>query len=299
MNVTDFQKTLNRLAGTTGLDAQGAANVWAGTTGLDLLGALNAKAGTTGLELNGVCRRLATTYAGSPELDYNESLDTATSSSFNPITGVGWTAAYWAEGSEFVALGTAADAAVAAIPDEKASFDLAQGTGSAQPLYRTTAGPNSTPAWDAVSADIILKASTPAIAQPFSMVAVAKSDLASGDRVLVCGDSSIGQIYETGDQWSIYAGSAEVKAGTTDTSAHLFVGFFSGASSKLDIDGTQVISGNPGTTGLAGFHIFGGASGSWDGKCSFAACASGDIRNDAGWAGFKTWVTSHYGITIP
>ena len=42
-----LQWQLNRLAGTTGMDAQGAANVWAGTTGLDLIGALNHKAGIT------------------------------------------------------------------------------------------------------------------------------------------------------------------------------------------------------------------------------------------------------------
>jgi len=35
---------LNRLAGTTGLDEQGAANAWAGTTGLATVGALNIKA---------------------------------------------------------------------------------------------------------------------------------------------------------------------------------------------------------------------------------------------------------------
>lgn len=56
-----LQKSMNRVAGTTGLDAQGAANVWAGTTGLDLLGALNVKNGTTGLGLNLVLNNLAGT----------------------------------------------------------------------------------------------------------------------------------------------------------------------------------------------------------------------------------------------
>jgi len=56
--LSDFQKELQRLSGTT-LDAQGAANVWAGTTGLDLLASLNVKAGTTVLGLNAVCQRIA------------------------------------------------------------------------------------------------------------------------------------------------------------------------------------------------------------------------------------------------
>jgi hypothetical protein len=61
--------SLNRLAGTTGLDAQGAANRWAGTVGKDLVGALNTKAGGTRLEYNGVCRLLASQLGGNAELD--------------------------------------------------------------------------------------------------------------------------------------------------------------------------------------------------------------------------------------
>lgn len=49
---------LNRLAGTTGLSATGAANIWAGTNGLSLVGALNAKNGTVGLGIQGVLNDL-------------------------------------------------------------------------------------------------------------------------------------------------------------------------------------------------------------------------------------------------
>lgn len=59
--MSELAAELNRIAGTTNLDAQGAANVWAGTTNRDLVGALNAKAGTTGLELNGVLKLLTGT----------------------------------------------------------------------------------------------------------------------------------------------------------------------------------------------------------------------------------------------
>lgn len=72
-----LQADLNRLAGTTGLDAQGAANVWAGTTGRDLVGALNVVAGTVGVELNGVIKLLAATYGGNPALDSGGALGTA------------------------------------------------------------------------------------------------------------------------------------------------------------------------------------------------------------------------------
>jgi hypothetical protein len=57
---------LNRLAGTTGLDRQGAANVYAGTTGLGVVGALNIKASSSRTKdkfkgLNGICNELAGT----------------------------------------------------------------------------------------------------------------------------------------------------------------------------------------------------------------------------------------------
>lgn len=57
---------LNRLAGTTGLDEQGAANAWAGTTGKAIIGALNYKVSSSRTpdkfkDLDGVCNELAGT----------------------------------------------------------------------------------------------------------------------------------------------------------------------------------------------------------------------------------------------
>jgi len=68
MDLLALQRELNRLAGTEGLEAAGAANVWAETEGLELVGALNAKAGTDGVELEGVARLLGFTgEEGEPE----------------------------------------------------------------------------------------------------------------------------------------------------------------------------------------------------------------------------------------
>jgi len=44
MAIHEFQESLNQLAGTSGLDAQGAAQKWAGSD-KDLLGALNVRIG--------------------------------------------------------------------------------------------------------------------------------------------------------------------------------------------------------------------------------------------------------------
>jgi hypothetical protein len=57
---------LNRLAGTTGLDEQGAANAYASTTGLATVGALNIKVEANRTrdkfkDIDGICNELAGT----------------------------------------------------------------------------------------------------------------------------------------------------------------------------------------------------------------------------------------------
>lgn len=74
VGMSELVYELNRLAGTTGLSAQGAANVLAGTTQVDLVGALNTLAGTSNIELNGVLKRIAGLYGGDSSLDGNASL---------------------------------------------------------------------------------------------------------------------------------------------------------------------------------------------------------------------------------
>jgi hypothetical protein len=56
-----FRTSMNRLAGTTDLEAQGAAQVWANAPGMSLVGCLNKKNGTDGIELLGVVNALAGT----------------------------------------------------------------------------------------------------------------------------------------------------------------------------------------------------------------------------------------------
>jgi hypothetical protein len=64
-----LQRELNRLLGTTGVDAQRAANELAGTSGKELLFALNQIAGTTGRGLVHVMRLISERNVGSSGLD--------------------------------------------------------------------------------------------------------------------------------------------------------------------------------------------------------------------------------------
>jgi len=289
----ELQASLNRLAGTTGLDAQGAANVWAGTTGLDLLGALNVKAGTVGVGLNRVCNLLA----GTTGLDAQGALSLATS--FGPVTSVGWTAAYWAGGPEFAALGLADGAAVSSWPDEKATNNLAQATGTKQPAYRATGGANSKPALQFDGNDLISLNAAPTVTHPFTVVVIAKLGATSaGQKELLVGDSSNGALYQASTGWRMYNGTV-LAGGASDTNWHLFVAYFNGASSVLEIDGASNASGNAETNNMAGVYVCGGGTtGTWDGYVAFAATHDSDARADGGWAGFETWVGTEYGITV-
>jgi len=70
-----FQKEINRMAGTSGLEAQRAANVLAGTSGKELLFALNTIAGITGREFNGVIRLISSQNGGDGTKDANIAFD--------------------------------------------------------------------------------------------------------------------------------------------------------------------------------------------------------------------------------
>lgn len=67
-----LQKELNRLAGTSGKDAQGAANILAGTSGVELLGALNTIAGTWGKGIVHVMALIAQQQGGGDEFSISE-----------------------------------------------------------------------------------------------------------------------------------------------------------------------------------------------------------------------------------
>ena len=79
---------LNRLAGSEGLDAQGAANFWLSNTQIDLVRAINLLAHTTNLELNGALKVLAGVFGGNPNLDMADALDTAIKFILYPLTSL-------------------------------------------------------------------------------------------------------------------------------------------------------------------------------------------------------------------
>lgn len=56
--------------------------------------------------------------------------------------------------------------------------------------------------------------------------------------------------------FSLYAGSSlDSEDGSEDTSPHIATNDYDGGSSSIRLDGTQIVSGNPGSQGLNGFTL--------------------------------------------
>jgi hypothetical protein len=218
---------------------------------------------------------------------------------FNPETDVTWHSLFWAEGTDFKALGLADAASVTTWPNETGEQDA---TATGTPLYDEVSNLNSQPAvlFDGTGDYFRTAAFTtgPDYTSGVSIVAVTKtanttanqtyfdgSDPTSADRNAVKGQAS-------GTVWRLNAGNNQ-DAGGWDTSAHLLVAQFDGGSGNesLAVDGAVVIDGSAGPKGLVGLSIGvqynDGAS--LDGEIALLGIyEGGDITADASWPDFKT-----------
>lgn len=236
----ELQYELNRLAGTTDLNAQGAANRIAGTTHLDLVGALNRIAGTTHLDLNGAVKAVAALYGGNSSLDANGALVGAvTSVAFPTIAGLN--VRYKAD------LETAANAsALATLVDQSGnSRNATQATGTLQPTLRHNVL-NSKKVVRFDGGDRIVSASW-SLVQPLTVFVVGKNSIGTAGNLCdgsnAAANTMVVQVGAT--QFVMYAG-AFLNDGTRNSNFNIFVATFNGASSKYWVGGGVGTTGNPG-----------------------------------------------------
>lgn len=205
-----------------------------------------------------------------------------------------------------VALGLSDAAAVSTWPDEIGSEDLTQ-TGANRPTYRTAGTINAVPAVRGDGSQYLNRtaASFTGLAQPDTVVVVAKYATLTNtsDPYLFDGAGSTRQIltgrYSNISVWLFFAGTV-VEGGASNTSAHLWLGYFNGASSVGQIDGTQVSSGNFGSNSLDGMALFTNSTFNFfaSADIAFVGLFSGDVRTDPKWSDFKAYCLSHWGITV-
>ncbi len=142
----------------------------------------------------------------------------------------------WFDASDTATI-TSASSLVSQINDKFSTHHMTQGTGANKPLTAT----------DTINGLNVLKFSTNsvgvsatvAINQPCTVWGIVKTTAISGRTDILVGSSGPG-IYLTlsGSNWDQYAGSVADSGITPTTAAHLLIGFFNGASSHLQVDGT-------------------------------------------------------------
>lgn len=136
------------------------------------------------------------------------------------------------------------------------------------------------------------------IAQPISLVVIAQSDTGTGTQTLLAGGCTI---YISSSFFATFAGSPAPSAVAGDTAAHLHHAYFSGASSVQYLDGASISTANPGSNAYNQITLGSanaGTSNFLDGSVAFWGVYAGNIHTDPGWATFKAWVQSYYGITV-
>lgn len=131
--------------------------------------------------------------------------------------------------------------------------DATQATAAKKPLYKVNIV-NGKPAVRFDATDDILVSTFATLAQPLTLIAVAKSRVAApgAGKGFVDSKSDVARAligFSSLNNWSYFAGTAQ-DDGAMDANFHVFVGVFNGASSKLVVDGTVGSSANPGANSL-------------------------------------------------
>jgi hypothetical protein len=93
------------------------------------------------------------------------------------------------------------------------------------------------------------------LTQPFTWVIAVQTDVVhtGWDNMLSVGGALMRQAQS---QWNIYAGATNVFGGTANTSPHVMVGTFKGATSTIHLDGALLATADPGSGGASSAIVY-------------------------------------------
>lgn len=218
---------------------------------------------------------------------------------FSPLD-IAWHTAFWAEDPAWTNPGDGV--AVAQWNDASGNARHAtQATGLNQPVYRASEATfNNRPVVQGDASDFMKTAAFTALTQPNTLVVIGSTSATSGNRFFCDGITSTDRhlfFRSSGGSFNANAG-ASLANGTANTSAHLFVAEFNGASTNFDRDGTRV-TGNAGTHSVTGLTLFADNAGSnqLTGFLAFVGLHNGTLTAGE-LADLEAWAASHYGLTI-
>lgn len=221
---------------------------------------------------------------------------------FDILTSIPWYAAYWAEDPAWIANKPADGATVTTWDDAVGSRDLTQATAASRPTLRNSSATlNNKPALEFVSDFFTATAASwGTLTQPVSLIVVGfwTAPDASTDAIIGANTGTFLLRKNSTPLIQLFAASG-LNGSTPNANAHLYGGVYNGASSNLIYDGT-LTSGTVGAGSLAGVTLSGtgGTAASHTFTMAFAGFYSGVITSHLRWSDLKSWVTSHYGITM-
>ena len=219
---------------------------------------------------------------------------------------IAWTHSFWPEGPEFVASGIADGAGFEPWPDEDGTLDLDAANAFRQPVYHSSvASMGGRPSVE-FDGDSLLQQSfaTSNLTQPYTLAFVILNitlpSAADGD-LFKHSTGGVKVFMESTDGlWYMKSGASSFSGPAADTSAHLVVCEFAGASSSMTFDGTEY-AGTVDTAGLAGtFEIGGSSSANYiDAHLPFLAFINRALTSTEK-ADLLTWHQEHYlGFSAP
>jgi len=209
--------------------------------------------------------------------------------SFNPETDITWHSLFWTEGTEFIARGYTNGSTVGTWDNEGDDANVTGGTGI---LATSNALFGSRPTVNHGASSSGMQTFSVAPSAVCTVVGILRHAVISGEIWMSANPKVEGG--ERNGSWNLWAGAWGASGGTSDMDPHMRVWYLNGSSSKVDVDGANIVTGN------AGHHNITGSM-DWGRKAcevSLWGIYNGDITADPAYADFKTWVDDHYGITI-
>lgn len=225
---------------------------------------------------------------------------------FDPLTSIAWSHAYWAEGTEFTALGLADAGVVSTWPDEVGSSDLSEATN--KPIYvASDATLNSKPLVRFDGVNDKLKGSFTSIPGPHTIVMIGRylGGSTTTQRIAYDGASNYQNNlaispsnYVTPNRFSIVTSVSATTASNMpyDNNPHLFRTLAKTLGQKLFVNEVDrnltPDASNPNLTGLTmGARGDSTQFGQWD--IAFLGVYAGEL---ASITEFHEWAQVHYGV---
>lgn len=219
--------------------------------------------------------------------------------SFNPLTSITWHRVSWAGDPDWSNPGDGNP--VSSWRDASGNDSHWTATGSTRPLYRASvAGLGNRPALDADGInDYMVGAPTPSAT--FSIVLIGNSSASTGV-TLIDSDNPNRAALAADTNWKMNAATTGDTTVAADTNYHLFVCVFADDTyAKFSLDGATPVTGiNAGATSPTTATLFANfGPGAYNGGyMAFVGYYNGDFTQDAKYTNFKSWVGTHYGLTI-